>query len=324
MKGIQYKQHGGYDRLLFTELPDPLCASNDVLVEVKAAAVNVGDNTLRLGQFPKSKLPLVPGFEGMGTILDPGDSDFEAGERVMFTGFMGVTRDGTWCERIAVSKNDCVKVPDTLSDTEAAGFPVAYLTAYLGLKAGGFTSGLQVLIPAVGGAVGNAGIQLAAALGASLIVTTAGSSAKAERARKDGYENVIDLSRESLRERVRELTYNRGVDLVLDGIGGELTKEALLVSAKNGSHVLYGAVGGMISQFNPFDLIMTGSRLIGFAALIAQPPEDIAKAYDVIVKLAAQGKVKPVVSQIFSLKEAARAQRFLIEERPFGKVLLCP
>jgi len=74
---------------------------------------------------------------------------------------------------------------------------------------------------------------------------------------------------------VRELTGNRGVDLVLDGIG-RVTKEALLISAKNGSHVLYGAVGGMISEFNPFDLIMTGSRLIGFAALIAQPPEDIA------------------------------------------------
>lgn len=324
MKAVQYETHGGYEVLHLAEVPEPVRNPGDVLIEVRAAAVNVGDNTLRLGHFPGSKLPLVPGFEGMGRVMDPGDSDLPRGTRVMFTGLLGIMEDGTWRERISFPAQQCIRVPDALSDVEAGAFPIAYLTAYLALKKGGFAPGKRVLIPAVGGAVGNAGIQIARFQGAAQIMTTAGSSAKAEKAKDLGYDHVIDLSRESLRERVMEITGGKGVDVILDGIGGALTATALSTLAGNGVHVIYGAVAGAMSQINVFDLIMRGASMTGFAALIEQPAEDIAQAYRDLIPMVEKGGIRTVVSKVFAFEEAAEAQRFLIEDRPFGKVMLCP
>ncbi len=324
MKAIRYETHGGYEVLHLAEVAEPVRKPGDVLVEMRAAAVNVGDNTLRLGYFAGSKLPLVPGFEGMGHVVDPGDSKFAKGTRVMFTGLLGITEDGTWRERISLPAQQCVQVPDALNDIEAGAFPIAYLTAYLALKSGGFAPGKRVLSAAVGGAVGNAGIQIARAQGAAQVITTAGSSAKAEKARGLGYDNVIDLSRESLRDRVMEMTGGKGVDVILDGIGGEFTAAALPALAENGVHVIYGAVAGAMSQINVFDLIMKGASMTGFAALIAQPAEAIAQAYRDLMPMVEKGAIRPVISEIFAFEKAAEAQRFLIEDRPFGKVMLSP
>ncbi len=324
MKAVQYDKHGGYEVLRVAEVPEPATERGEVLIEIKAAAINPGDNTIRLGHFSGSKIPLVPGFEGMGYVIDPGNSQLIEGGRVMFTGNLGIVSDGTWKERIALPATQCVPVPDALSDVEAGAFPLVYLTAYLALMKGDFSSGKSVLIPAVGGGVGNAGIQIARALGAAQIITTAGTTGKAEKARKLGYENVIDLSRESLHDRVMNITKGNGVDVIIEGIGGELTARALSTLSKNGAHVIYGAVDSAMANLNVFDLIMKGSRIEGFEALFMQPADDIARAYKELVPLAELGKLKPSIAKTFPLEEAAEAQRYLIEDRPFGKVVICP
>lgn len=322
MKAIQYTQHGGYEVLKLVDTPTTERQKGEVLVRVTAAGVNVGDGIIRQGGFPGTPLPMIPGFEGVGRVVDGGESGLTNGSRVMFTGTLGIYRDGTWQELVSVPKDICVPVPDALSDHEAAGFPIAYLTAYLSLLAGGFTAGKRVLAAAAGGAVGNAAVQIAMALGASQVITTTGSTMKAHKALELGYSNVIDLSREDLGERVRELSDGKGVDVILDGIGGGFTGRAISCLANGGSHVVYGGIAGGEAAINVFDLIFSGTRMIGFASLVAQPAGDIAKAYEVLLGLAGRKALRPVVAKEYSLGEAAKAQQYLAEGRPFGKVVL--
>jgi NADPH2:quinone reductase len=322
MKAIQYTKHGGYEVLQLIDKQATERQAGETLVQVTTAAVNVGDNIIRYGYFPGTPLPMIPGFEGVGCILDSGDSGLKKGTRVMFTGPMGIYRDGTWQEQVSIPANLCVPVPEVLSDHEAAGFPIAYLTAYLSLIAGGFKPGKRVLAAAVGGAVGNAAVQLADAIGAAKVITTAGSTEKAKHALELGYSNVIDLSKENLNKRILELTSGEGVDIILDGIGSNFTNKAVQTLAKGGTHVIYGGVAGGETTINVFDLIFKGSKMIGFASLVAQPIEDIANAYTVLLELVGRKAIRPVVAKAFPLEEAAKAQRYLAERRPFGKVLL--
>ncbi|OHD14079.1 MAG: hypothetical protein A2086_12035 [Spirochaetes bacterium GWD1_27_9] len=286
------------------------------------AAINAGDNTLRLGNYHGSKLPLVPGFEGAGVIVNSGNTNWKTGTRVMFTGQFGITIDGTWQEFVSIPSQQCVAIPENLNDSQAAGFLIAYLTAFLALKSGSFVANKSVLIPAVGGAVGNAGIQLAKALGASIIISTAGSTDKANQAKNLGYQNVIDLSKEKIVPKVMELTNNKGVDIIVDGLGGSFSGEAAGAISYNGKHVIYGATMGAITNLNVFDLIFHNSSMIGFAALISQSADELQSAYKVIIDLVKQNKISPVISKEFPLSEASEAQKFQIENRPFGKVIL--
>ena len=152
MKAISFERYGYYDQLRLKEVPAPEPADGEVLVRMTAAAVNPLDHTVRLGYFPRAKEPpLVLGNEGVGIVERPGASGLEEGTRVMMTGTYGVTRDGTWQEYVATGAGEVVPVPDGLTDAEAAAVPVAYLTARIALKVGGFSPGQSVLAPGVGG-----------------------------------------------------------------------------------------------------------------------------------------------------------------------------
>src|SRR6202041_2326639 len=132
----------------------------------------------------------------------------------------GVLENGTLSQLVAVQKEHLCLVPDNVDDAAAAGLPVAYLTAFLTLKAAGFELGKTVLAPAIGGSVGNATIQLARALGAKHAISTTTSHAKAEHARTLGFDEVIDLSTDKLDEGVYRATQGHGSDIVIDAIGG--------------------------------------------------------------------------------------------------------
>lgn len=322
MRTICFERYGDYGELRLADAPVPEPADGEVLARMTAAAVNPLDNTVRLGYFPMAKEPpLVLGNEGVGVVEDPGTSGLAEGTRVMITGAYGVTRDGTWREYVAASPQEVVPVPDGLTDAEAAAVPVAYLTAQLALKTGGFSSGQSVLAPGVGGSVGNATVQLARAQGASRVISSSGTSWKVEKARELGYDEVIDLSEESVDEGVMRLTEGAGVALAVDSVGGPLMGQALAALGQGGTLVTLGYPAGTEATVNLLDLIAKATHVVGFS-LFVQPPEAIGEAYEVILTLLAEGRVKPLVSQTFPLEKAAEAQRYLIEQRPFGKVVL--
>ena len=328
MRAIQFTQHGDYQQLHLVDLAQPTPAPGEVLVKMTAAAVNPVDNIVRLGYMPGAKQPpQVPGVEGVGTIVSSTIGGFSSGQRVIVRvgakGF-GVWDDGVWQEYVAALPDEIslIPLPDTVSDVQAAGMASSYLTAVYALTiTGGFQAGQRVLAPAVGGAVGNALVQVAYASGASRVLTTAGSTAKAEKARKAGYTDVIDLSQESLSEGVMRLTDGAGVHVAVDSVGGAITGQALSSLAQEGTLVVIGYSGGVETTASVTDLVFKEARVLGLN-LFTRPASLIAQAKETMLQLATEGKIKPLVGQTFPLAEAAEAQRFLMEERPFGRVVL--
>jgi NADPH2:quinone reductase len=321
MQAIEANSFTGYGGLRQVELPKPQPAKDRVLVRLTAAGVTPLDYTILSGGHPRAKAPLVLGNEGAGVIEGAGGSALAVGSRVMFTGPYGVGETGTWQEWLLVRPEHLALVPDAIDDVFAASLPVAWLTAQLTLTLAGFKSGMTVLAPGVGGSVGNATFQLARAQGAARVISTAGSAAKAAKARKLGFEDVVDLSAEGLAEGVRRITAGKGVDIVIDGLGGTVTSGALSSLGLGGVLITLGYSAGRKTTIDVTDLIWKRARMEGFS-LFAQSPAAIAAAWREVIPLILSGSVKPIVDRVYRRSEAAEALRHLIEHRPFGKVVL--
>ena len=320
MYAIEAKAFTGYDGLLEIELPRPHPSKDKVLVRVTAAGVTPLDHTILTGGHPRAKAPLVLGNEGAGVIEDAGDSGLAVGSRVMFTGPYGVTENGSWQEYLLVKPQHLALVPEAISDVVAAGLPVAFLTGQIALTMGEFKAGMTVLAPGIGGSVGNATYQLARAQGAGKVISTAGSAAKSVRARELGFDDVVDLTAESLAAGVRHRTGN-GVNIAVDSIGGAVTGEALASLALGGVLITLGYSAGRKTTIDLTDLIWKRARMAGFS-LFAQSPTAIAAAWGDIIPLIVGGSVRPMVDRVYPFSEAGKALRHLIEDRPFGKVVL--
>jgi NADPH2:quinone reductase len=321
MQAIEAKTFSGYDGLQQIELPKPKPAKDRVLVRITAAGVTPLDHTILSGGHPRAKAPLVLGNEGAGVIEDAGESDLAVGSRVMFTGPYGVGENGAWQEWLLVRPEHLALVPDAIDDIVAASLPVAYLTAQVTLTLAGFKPGMTVLAPGIGGSVGNATFQLARAQGAGKVISTAGSAAKAAKARELGFEDVVDLTAEGLADGVRRITAGKGVDIVIESIGGSVTSEALSSLGLGGVLITLGYSAGRKTTIDVTDLIWKRARMAGFS-LFAQSPTAIAAAWRDVIPLMVTGSVKPIVERVYRFGDAGEALRHLIEDRPFGKVVL--
>jgi NADPH:quinone reductase len=321
MRAMRARGFNGYGDLELVNLPKPQISNDKVLVRMTAAGVTPLDHTILSGQYPKAKAPLVLGNEGAGVVEDGGGTEFPAGSRVMFTGIYGVAEDGTYSEWLAVRKQNLCLIPEGVDDVNAAGVPVAYLTAQIALDLAGFQAGKAVLAPAIGGSVGNAATQLARALGAKHAISSTTNHKKAEHAKTLGFDEVIDLSSETLSSGVRRITNGYGADIVIDAIGGEILSEALSTLALGGSLTTLGYSAGRKTTIDLTDLIWKRASMKSFS-LFAQPPATWEKAWNTITPLLQSGAIQPIVAKTFPLAEAADALRYLIEDRPFGRVVV--
>jgi len=311
----------GYKDLKLVDIPKPAVSDGRVLVRITAAGVTPLEHTILSGGIPRAKAPLVLGGEGAGVVEDGGGSEFPVGSRVMFAGTYGVSEDGTYAEWLAVRKENLCLIPDNIADISAAGIPVAYLTAQMTLSLAGFAKGKTVLSPAIGGSVGNAVTQLARAQGAKHAISSTTNHAKAQQARYLGFDEVIDLSEEKLSDGVRRITKGYGADIVIDAIGGKILSEALGTLAMGGSLTTLGYSAGRKATIDVTDLIWKRANMKSFS-LFAQPAEAYSAAWTFIFPLLQSGAVKPIMAKSFPLAEAADALRYLVEGRPFGRVVL--
>ena len=321
MRAIQATQFTGYQGLLQLDAPKPQVADGRVLVRVTAAGVTPLDHTIVSGFHPRAKAPLVLGNEGAGVIEDAGISGLVPGSRVAFTGGYGVAENGSWEDFVTVRTDDLLPIPAGIDDVTAASLPVAYLTAQIALEEAGFAPGKTVLASAIGGSVGNATYQLAKARGAAVVISTAGSAAKAAQARDRGYADIIDLSAENIGDGVRRITGGSGVDIVIESLGGAFIGDGLRSLAVGGTLITVGYTAGRKADVDVTDLIWKRTRMAGFA-LLAQMPSVKRKAWEQITALITRGAVAPVIAQTFPLERATEALRYLHEDRPFGKVVL--
>jgi NADPH2:quinone reductase len=239
----------------------------------------------------------------------------------MFWGAYGAFEDGTYCEWIAVRKDDLCLIPDGVDDVSAAGIPVAYLTAQVALTLAGFRAGKTVLAPAIGGSIGNAVTQVARALGAKHALSSTPNHAKAEQAKALGFNEVIDTSLERLADGMRRITGGYGADIVVDGIGGEVLSETLGTLAFEGSLTTLGYSASRKTTIDVTNLIVPQASIRSLN-MFRQPQATITDAWKAIFSLLRSGAIKPIVAKTFPLVEATDALRYLIEGRPFGKVVL--
>jgi len=281
MRAMRAEQFSGYEALKLVELPKPKVTDGKVLVRITAAGVTPLDHTILSGQFPGMGAPLILGNEGAGVVEEGGGTDFPAGSRVMFWGAYGAFENGSYCEWIAVRKEDLCLIPDGVDDISAAGIPVAYLTAQVALT----------------------------------------NHAKAEQAKALGFDEVIDTSLEKLGDGVRRITDGYGADIVIDGIGGEVLSEALKALALGGSLTTLGYSASRKTTIDVTDLIVPQASIQSLN-LFRQPQATVADAWKAIVSLLQSGAIKPIVAKTFPLVEAAEALRYLVEGRPFGRVVL--
>ena len=340
MKAVFFRRHGGNEVLEYGDWPDPAPGPGEVLVGIRAAAMNRLDLFVRDG-IPGVPLPQVPGADGAGVVeaagagvsgLTPGDRvliqpglfcgacEFcRSGEQSLCVKFriVGEHGPGTFAEKAVLPAVNLFPIPAGFSFEEAAAFPLAYQTAWrMIVGRGGVRPGDTVLIHGIGGGVGWAALEIAVLCGARVIATTSGSE-KAREARAAGASLVVDYTVEDVGEVVRRETAKRGVDVVVDSVGEKTWLKSLKAVRRGGKIVTCGATSGP----NPAEEI----RLI-YWKQISILGSTMANDSEFRALLAAvgSGRLRPRIDQVLPLSRAAEAYRLLEEGRQFGKIVLVP
>lgn len=327
MRAWLIESQSGSQGLKSVEVDKPTRSGTEILVKMTAPGVVPFDvaviNDQNEANFPPCNLPLIPGNQGAGIVEDAGPSSrLKAGDRVMFGAFpYGFMRNGSWAEYCTVEEDHAWKIPDSVSDGAAAQASVAYPTAYRALIEAGFAAGKTVLAPGIGGSVGNAAFQLARALGAANVIGTTSSTTKAEQARAAGFENVVDLSKQSMVEGVHALNGGEGVDIVIDSLGGSILAETAKCIKRYSKIITLGFAAGRQSTITLADLILYRGSIQGYGVYTCSP-EEWADAWTVFTELADAGKIKPLFDRSFPFDQAPAALDYVATARPFGGVAL--
>lgn len=305
------------------DVPTPQPAGDACLLRVEAAGVNFLDTLMIRGQYQvKPKLPFTPGIEVVGSVIALGsDSPYTAGERVC-----AMIDHGGYAEQVVVPRLGSERVPQGMSVCDAAGLPVIYPTAYLALRQrAALRPGETVLVHAGAGGVGSAAIQLAKHWGAR-VIATAGGTAKLDLCRTLGADLAINYRTEPLADAVRSATNGRGVDVVIDPVGGAVTRESLRCLAWGGRLVIVGFAGGTIAELAANRLLLKNAAALGvhWGPYRAHHPAMVAEMFHEIFALHRAGVIRPLVRDIFPLEQAEQALAALASRATVGKVVLLP
>lgn len=336
MRQAVITRHGAPEVLEIREAPDPSPGQGEIRIRVRAAGVNFADVLARLGLYPDApKPPVVVGYEVAGYVdaVGAGVVGFAEGERVV-----SLTRFGGYSDLVVVPAAHCFHYPDTLSDAEAAAVPVTYLTAAIALyRMAAVGPGETVLVQNAGGGVGIAAIQLAH-LRRAVVIGTA-STFKHTALHRFGVEHLIDYTHANVPDEVRKITRGRGVDVVLDPIGGRSFTESYRMLAPLGRLVIFGLSAAAPSErrnlwkaflawkrtprFDPLSLINRNRGVFGLnVGHLWDERTKLAPLMEMLVAELQAGRLKPVVAKTFPLEKAADAHRFIQSRANIGKVVL--
>jgi NADPH:quinone reductase and related Zn-dependent oxidoreductases len=340
MKAIRIHEFGGPEVLRYEDIPEPQLRKDQVLVRIKACAMNHLDLWVRKG-LPGVKLPHILGSDVAGEVVEVGEyfSGFKAGQRVLlapmrFCGHcvkcvaglqnrcreftvLGNGVDGGNCELIAVPAINVFPFPDSLDFNQAASVPLVFTTAWHMLVGrAGVRPGQTVLVLGANSGVGIAGIQVAKLFNCT-VIATAGDDHKAELARKLGSDHVINHYQQKISEEVRRITNKEGVDIVMEHVGPATWDESIRSLKPAGILVTCGATTGPKVDI---DLRFVYSRQL---SVLGSYMGTLSEMHEVL-KHVFSGRLKPVVDRTFPLKEARAAHEYMEKSRMFGKIVLNP
>ncbi len=342
MHAVRFHDYGAADVLRYEEVPDPTPGAGEALLRVRACAVNHVDIDMRNGT---SRLPItLPhtlGFEIAGDVVAVGEGvhEVEPGGRVSplyqihcrecewchrgqhmhceRIRMLGVQSPGGYAEYVVAPAWALLRLPDSLSYEAAAAIQTTFGTVWHALVTrAALEEGQWVLVNAAGSGVGTAGVQVARFLGGR-VIATAGADFKLERALEHGAEAAVNYASEDLAARVRDLTGGRGVDVVMESVGGDVLRGSLEALAKDGKVVTVGAHAG---ELVPVDVILLFRHQWSLIGSVRATADEIRH----VVGLVAAGTLEPVVHDVFPLADAADAHRVLEERRQYGKLILVP
>ena len=306
------------------EVPDPVPGPRDVVLRVHYAALNPADRYLAERQYPAAPpLPHVLGRDGLGTVVALGSevSGVAVGDqRIVLRGEVGVLRHGTFAERVAVPVDNLAEVPPGWQETEAAAAALVYLTAHQALTMWGrLPTGGVVLVTGASGGVGVATVQLAVALGQT-VVALSRSASKRARLRELGARLCLDPAQASWRKELGQALAPRRVDVAIDTVGGPLLPEVIATLGELGRVSLVGRLAGPVPSFNTASLFFRRVRLGGVAVGASPPAESQAAWREVLALLEGTG-ARPLVDSVLPFERLPEAFACL-EAGPMGKILL--
>jgi NADPH:quinone reductase len=320
MRAVLCKALG--EELVVEEVPPPPLAEGAVRVAVHAAGVNFGDALMVAGKYQeKPPLPFTPGFEIAGTVLDvaPGVADVAVGDRVM-----GMTGHGGYADEAVLPAGNVMRIPRAMDFVTAAAFPIAYGTSHGAFEwKAHLKAGEILLVHGAAGGVGLTAVEIGKAMGAT-VIATAGGPEKLAVAKRHGADHLIDYSREDIRERVKDITGGRGVDVVYDPVGGDAFDASLRCIAWGGRIVIIGFAGGRVPQIPANLLLVKNCDAIGFywGSYRARRPDLVRDSFLTLFRWFEEGKLKPHVSERLDLADAGRALELLQQRKATGKVVL--
>lgn len=340
MKAVRIHEFGGPEVLKFEDIPDPQPRQHELLIQVKACALNHLDLFIRKG-LPSIRLPHILGADVSGVVAARGEyiRDVDVRQRVLLApmtfcnhcercmagqqnfcpefSVRGYATDGGDCEFIAVPREAVIPIPESLTYDEAASVPLVFLTAWhmLVVRAA-IRQGQTVLVLGAGSGVGTAAIQIAKMFGCT-VITTAGSERKLDLARELGADHVIDHYRQKIAEEVKAITNRQMVDVVFEHVGKATWNESVKSLRPGGTLVTCGATTGFEAAV---DLRFLFSRQLSILGSFMGTMGDLHE----VLKHVFAGRLKPVVDKTFPLHDLAAAHRHLESGEQFGKVVVNP
>jgi NADPH2:quinone reductase len=305
------------------EIDQPQPQNGEALIKVESAALNFPDLLLIAGKYQvKPQLPFSPGLEIAGTIEEVAGAaeGLSRGQRVMAQLNMG-----GFSEYAAAPVAAIRPLPEKMTYDEAAAFPLVYQTSYFGLAyRAALKAGESVLIHSAAGGVGLAALQIARALGAGLVIATAGSDSKLELLKQQGADIAVNYQKEDFVEIVKRETGGRGADVIYDPVGGEVGERSIKCIAFEGRLLLIGFTSGRFSNFVSNHILIKNYSVVGlhWGSYRQHNPARIEQAWKELFALYEQGKLKPVIGGRFKMDNVAEAMEFLASREAVGKVVL--
>ncbi|MCH3885901.1 NADPH:quinone oxidoreductase family protein [Tenacibaculum aquimarinum] len=322
MKAIVCSQFGLPNTLEFKETETPQPKEGEILITVKACSVNFPDTLIIQGKYQfRPEFPFSPGSDVAGIVEKVGDNvkHFKVGDEVV-----GFIPFGGFAEKAIVKATDCFPKPKGMSMVNASAFLLAYGTSYHALKdRAKLKEGETVLILGASGGVGLTALELAKLMGAK-VIAAASSDEKLALCKQFGADEVINYSEESLKDRVKELTNGKGVDVIYDPVGGHFSELALRAIAWKGRHLVIGFANGEIPKI-PINLtLLKGASIVGvfWGAFAQKEPKKSLENIQQLLTWFVKGDVKPHIDKTYSLQDAPKALEDMMQRKVKGKIVI--
>ncbi len=322
MRAVVCSELGPASRLSLEELPDPVAGPGEVVMDVRAAALNFPDTLVIEGKYQmQPELPFIPGGEAAGVVVAAGEgvSGFPPGTPVMSMGLVGA-----FAEQWKVPAQSLMPKPGRLTFEEAAAFGLTYGTSYYALKQrANLQPGETLLVLGAAGGVGSSAVEIGKAMGAT-VIAAASSDEKLAFAAGMGADEGINYAVEDLRSRIKEITGGAGVDVVYDPVGGDLSEPALRSTAWNGRFLVIGFAAGDIPAIPLNLMLLKGVSVVGvfWGSWASRDPGASMENFSELFEMVDEGKLHPRVTDVFPLEDYEAAFDALTGRKARGKVVL--